>query len=103
MIISISTNKNNVKATVSPHFARCEWFCLLNTDTKEYSFIENPLFNQQNHVGPHVVELLIKKGISAVIAGRFGAKVIDTLIKQNIQMIIPDSSKTIAKIINQLK
>ncbi|WP_321423709.1 NifB/NifX family molybdenum-iron cluster-binding protein [uncultured Bacteroides sp.] len=103
MIIAISANKDNMKSLVSQHFGRCEWFCLYNTESKEYSFIENPLQNQQENAGHDVAELLINRGVNTVIAGRFGSKVMAKFIKLNIQMIIPESPKTIIKIINQLK
>lgn len=103
MIIAISANKDNMKSLVSQHFGRCEWFCLYNTESKESSFIENPLQNQQENAGHDVAELLINRGVNAVIAGHFGSKVVAKFIKLNIQMIIPESPKTITKIINQLK
>ncbi len=103
MIIAIAANENHLKATVDPHFGRCDWYCLYDTETRKSSFIENPVRYYQEKAGCDAAELLVGKGISMAIAGRFGSKVVEVFRKNNVQMIIPETQQTLIKIINQIK
>jgi len=51
MIIAIAANNNNLKAHVDPQFGRCNWYYLFNTETNISSFIENPVYNNQEKAG----------------------------------------------------
>ena len=103
MIIAIASTENHLKAMVDPHFGRCNWFFLHNTETLENQFIENTVRNHQEKAGCDVAKLLIDKNINIAIAGRFGAKVVDMFRQNNIQMVIPETEKTVKEIINQIK
>lgn len=102
MIVAIASNDNNLKSTVSHNFGKCPIFCLFNTDTKEAVFVENSGFTSKTEAGMAAVNSLLNNKVEAVIAVRFGTKVITRLRKENVQMIIPQTSKTINEIINQL-
>ena len=103
MIIAIAANENHLKATVDPHFGRCNWYCIYDTETHKSSFIENPVRYYQEMAGCDAAELLVSKRINLVIAGRFGSKVIDVFRKNNIQMVVPEAEQRLAEIINQIK
>jgi predicted Fe-Mo cluster-binding NifX family protein len=103
MIIAIAANENHLKAIVDPHFGRCDWYCIYNTETRKSFFIENPVRHSQEKAGCDAADLLIGKGIKMVVAGRFGSKVVDTFRKSNVQMIIPETQQTLKEIINQIK
>jgi predicted Fe-Mo cluster-binding NifX family protein len=103
MIIAIAVNENHLKAMVDPHFGRCSWYCLYDTDTKISSFIENPVGHHKEKAGCEAAELLISKNITMAIAGRFGSKVVDVFRKNKIQMIVPETQHTLAETINQIK
>lgn len=100
MIIAIAASENHLKANVDPHFGRCDWYCLYDTETRKSSFIENPVRYQQQQAGCDAALFLNKKGVKMVIAGRFGAKVIEVFKTNNVQMVVPETQQTIAKIIN---
>ena len=102
MIIAIAASENHLKAIVDPHFGRCDWYCLYDTETKKSSFIENPVRYHQQQAGCDAALLLIEKGVRMAIAGRFGSKVIEVFKTNNVQMIIPQTQQTIAKIINSV-
>lgn len=102
MIIAIAASENHLKSNIDPHFGRCDWFCLYDTETKKSSFIENPVRYNQLQAGCDAALLLIEKGVTMAIAGRFGSKVIEVFKENNVQMIIPQTQQTIAKIINSV-
>ncbi len=103
MIIAIAANENHLNALVDPHFGRCDWFCLFDSETHKNSFIENPVRHHQEMVGCDAAEFLVTKNIGMVIAGRFGSKVVDVFRKNNIQIIIPETQQSLKEIINQIK
>jgi predicted Fe-Mo cluster-binding NifX family protein len=104
MIIAIAANENHLKGVVDPHFGRCDWFCMYNTDTKKHSFVENPVRHNQDMAGCDAATFLLEKQISMAIAGRFGSKVVDVFTNNNIQMVIPESQViTLEEIIKQIK
>ena len=103
MIIAIATNENHLNALVDPHFGRCNWYCLFDTETRKSSFIENPARHHLEKSGCDAADLLLGKNISLSIAGRFGSKVVDVFRRNNIQMVIPEIQQTLSEIINQIK
>lgn len=103
MIIAIAANENHLKAIVDPHFGRCDWYCLYNTENKKTLFIENPARHHQEKAGCDAAELLVGKNINIAVAGRFGSKVVDVFRKNNIQMVIPETQQTLTEIIKQIK
>ena len=100
MIIAIAASENHLKSNVDPHFGRCDWYCLYDTENKKSSFIENPGRYHQLQAGCDAALFLIEKKANIVIAGRFGSKVIDIFKTNNVQMVIPQTQQTISKIIN---
>jgi predicted Fe-Mo cluster-binding NifX family protein len=103
MIVAIAANENHLRAIVDPHFGRCDWFCLYDTETGSNSFIENPVRHNQEMAGCDAAGFLIEKGIKMAVAGRFGSKVVDVFRKNNVQMVIPETQQTLKEIINLIK
>jgi len=103
MIIAIAASENHLKSNVDPHFGRCDWYCLYDTDTLKHTFIENTFRYQHEQAGTDAANFLLSKEIKIAIAGRFGSKVIDIFRTNNVQMIIPQTEQTISKTINSFK
>ena len=101
-MIAIAASKNSLKANVDPHFGRCDWYCLYDTETRENSFIGNPVKHNPEKTGCDAAELLLGKNVNMAIAGRFGSKVVAEFRKNNIQMVIPETQQTVSEIIKQL-
>lgn len=103
MIIAIAVNENNLNAVVDPHFGRCNWYCLYDTETHKNLFLENLAQKQREQSGCDAAELLLDKNVNMAIAGRFGSKVAEVFRRNNIQMVIPEIQQTLSEIINQIK
>jgi predicted Fe-Mo cluster-binding NifX family protein len=103
MIIAIAAPENHVKASVDPHFGRCDWYCIFDSETKKSEFIENPARHNHEKAGCNAADFLIEKGIKMAIAGRFGSKVVEMFRTRNVQMVIPEEQQTIYEIINKIK
>lgn len=103
MLIAIAANENYPKAFIDMHFGRCDWYCLFDTETRESSFIENPMRHHEANAGCDAAKFLTDKGIGMAVAGRFGSKVVDEFRNRNIQMVIPETQQTIEEFINHIK
>lgn len=103
MIIAIAASENQLNSIVDPHFGRCNWYCLYDTETHKNLFLENPAQNHQEQSGCDASELLLGKNVNMAIAGRFGSKVAEVFRRNNIQMVIPETQQTLSEIINKLK
>lgn len=103
MKIAIAASENHVKSQVDPHFGRCDWYCIFDTETKKTEFIENTARHNTDKAGCEAVDFLSGKGISIAIAGRFGSKVVEAFRAKKVQMIVPEKVTTINEIINQIK
>lgn len=103
MKIAIAAGRNDIMSNVDPHFGRCTWFCIFDSESKIHEFIENTTRSVTENAGNNAVEFLSGKNVQVVVAGRFGSKVVEALRTRNIQMIIPDKERKINEIINQIR
>lgn len=103
MLIAIAANENHLKAIVDPHFGRCDWYCLYDTETQQSSFIENTARFHEKNAGCNAADLLIEKGIGLAVAGRFGSKVMEVFRNHNIPIIVPETQQTLNEIITKFK
>jgi predicted Fe-Mo cluster-binding NifX family protein len=103
MKIAIAASENNLHSKVDPHFGRCNWFCIFDSDSQKTEFIENTARLHVEKAGYLAAELLMGKGIGIAIAGRFGSIVLQTFRTNKVQMIVPENRNTINEIINQIK
>jgi predicted Fe-Mo cluster-binding NifX family protein len=102
MIVAIPSSSDKTDALIDDRFARCAFFCLYNTETKDVQFIVNNFKNAAQGVGPQVVEFLAGNDISAVYASEVGPKAQKILDKLNIKTTIAGTKQTIQQIIKQL-
>lgn len=103
MIIAIAASESNLKSNIDPHFGRCNFYCLYDTETKRSSFVENPARYYKEQAGSEAALFLIEKRIKIVIAGRFGSKAVDVFKSNEVQMIVPQTQQTIYELINSIR
>ena len=103
MVVAFALRENHHRSAIDDHFGRCDWYGIYNTDTRKTEYLENPNRYAAEGVGCTSVEYLMKYGIEAVVAGRFGSKVVELLKKNNIQMIIPEVDKTMEEFTKLIK
>lgn len=103
MIIAIATSEAHLKSNIDPHFGRCDWYFLYDTETESSDFIENKFRYQNEKAGTDAAAFLIAKGIKLVVAGRFGSKATEIFDENDVQMLIPEPGVTITKFIQSLK
>ena len=101
---TVSTCKgNNQKAHFDLRFGRAGWFCLIDDESGDPTFIENDQVEATGGAGVKTAEKMVELGVQKVISGHFGPKAKDLLDKFNIQMVmIDDDDQSISKIIARL-
>jgi predicted Fe-Mo cluster-binding NifX family protein len=100
----ITSSGDNLSDRFDLRFGRAGWFCLLDEETGETSFIKNEYENAQGGAGTKAAEKMVELGVKKVISGDFGPKAKSLLEKFSIQMVIlPDQEKSIEEIIKQIK
>lgn len=103
MKIAFALSENHHRSYVDDHFGRCNWYGIYDTDTHKAQYLENPNRYAEEGAGCTSVDYLMEFDVRAIVAGRFGSRVVELLKKKNIQMIIPEGTKTMEDIVKLYK
>jgi len=100
----ITATEPNVKSLMDQRFGRCKYFCVLDDEKDEISFVKNGNENAIGGAGTQTAENIISLGVNRVISGDFGPKAKELLDKYNVQLIkITEEQKSIEEIISSMK
>ena len=72
MKICITSEGKTLDAKVDPRFGRCQNFILLDTDTGNFEACENTNAQFQGGAGIQSGQLVVSKGVEAVLTGNVG-------------------------------
>ena len=100
MIIAVSSRGNTADSLVDERFGRCAYFALYNTENQKLTFIDNTAKDSASGAGPAAVALIASAKASKIISGEFGFKIKDMLVELGIEMVVENSGKTIAEVLN---
>ena len=87
MKICITSQGDNLNAQVDPRFGRCEYFVLVDSDTLDYEIRRNPNAQDAGGAGVTSAQLMIDWGISVILTGNVGPKMIQVLRPTGIKII----------------
>ena len=94
MKIAIPTEGNTKEAPVSPHFGRCDYYCIYDSETLTFSFLDNP-YVKENAAGNKAAKLLLEQGVDFVIASEIGNKAQQTLHNYKIKTYACKTEKSL--------
>lgn len=77
--IAIAAEGKNVSSKVSSVAARSPYFLIFDKSGKLLEAVNNPYQEAKGGAGTSVVPFLAQKGVTVVVAGEFGARMIDAL------------------------
>ena len=86
MKIAIPVNNNTSDSTVCISFGRTPYFMIYNTETKEYSFLNNSAAASQGGAGIKAAQSLVDEGVLVVITPRCGENAAAVLNAANIKI-----------------
>ncbi len=97
MKIAISAVEKDVSSKVDPRFGRAKYFMVLDTDTGNWSALENtPRIDLPQGAGIQTAQMIAGEGINAVITGHCGPKSWQVLSKAGIPLYFV-ASRTVAE------
>jgi predicted Fe-Mo cluster-binding NifX family protein len=93
IIISISGNK--LQSPFDPSFGRAATFCLVDSDTGEWTCHENPALSASGGAGVLAAQFIAKLGAQAVVSGAYGPKAFDALSPVGIELYLAPTDETL--------
>ncbi len=102
-IIAIPATGNSLDAMMDQSFSRCSWFCLYNTTTEGYYFIENEQQDTEGGASRQVVQFLNEQGVKEIYSTKVGPNAQRNLDRYKINMHLVTDEVTIGELINSIK
>jgi len=102
MKVAVSADAPSLDAQIEPRFGRAPYFVFIDTNTMETEIVENPFTTQMSGVGIQTAQLVVEKGVQAVITGNLGPKAFQGLSAAGIQ-IITKSGGTVREAVEEVK
>ncbi len=84
MKIAVAASSKTAKASVSNMAAKCPYYLIFNNKGELIEVIDNPYRDTSGGAGPSAANFLAQRGVTIVIAGNFGSKMINTLKNKGI-------------------
>ncbi|QSX09361.1 NifB/NifX family molybdenum-iron cluster-binding protein [Alkalibacter rhizosphaerae] len=86
MKIAIPANEQRSEAGICPSFGRAPWYAIFDTLSEELHFMENTAANSPGGAGIKAAQLLVDKGVKAVLAPRCGENAAQVLEPAGIEI-----------------
>lgn len=90
MKVAISSHDGKLDARFSLRFGRCDYFVIIDSDTRDWEAKRNPVADAHGGAGPRVVQFLSEQGVDATITGRYGPNAFTALDAAGIQAFEAD-------------
>lgn len=84
LIIAIAADSAGMDARVSMHAARAPYYLLFNEAGELLEVVDNPHADAGRGAGPRAAEFLQTKGVTQVIAGEYGHRLVAELEQRGI-------------------
>ncbi len=99
-IVAIPVSEKNIDALITEHFSRSPFFCLYNTNTGSWSFIENTQSTASQGGSRRVVQLLSSNRVQKIYLVKAGDNAISFLNSSKIQTEIVPAGKSVRQILD---
>ena len=90
MKIAISSHDGKSDSPFSARFGRCNYFLFVDTETNDWSSVENPAVSASGGAGSQAVQFLASNSIEATITGHYGPTAFTALKAAGIQAFQAD-------------
>ena len=88
MKIAVSATAPHLDAEVDPRFGRCQYLLVVDSESMEFEAIENPAMSAPGGAGIQVAQLVVQKGVEAVITGDCGPNAFQVLSAAGIPVFV---------------
>ena len=88
MNICVTSQGDNLYSLVDPRFGRCQYFIIINPNTLDFEVVQNPSISAGGGAGIQSGQLMVNKGVEAVLTGNVGPNAFATLQAAGIKVIV---------------
>lgn len=93
MKIAISAEGPTLDAEVDPRFGRCQYFTIVDPETMEFETVDNSSAMASGGAGISAAQMIVSKGVQAVLTGNCGPNAYQVLSAAGIQLITSVSGR----------
>lgn len=86
MKIALTSTGPDLEAPTAGNFGRCPHFLFVDTETDNVSDVPNPAASASGGAGVQAAQLMIDRGVEAVLTGRVGPKAMEVLSRAHIHI-----------------
>lgn len=79
MKIAITSQGDNLDSQADPRFGRCAYFLIVDTESDSLEAVQNPAVGAGGGAGIQASQLVLDKGVEAVVSGNVGPNAFRTL------------------------
>lgn len=87
MRIGISATETSLDAEVDPRFGRCPYFIIIDPETMQFEVMENSSAAASGGAGISAAQVMVGKGVEAVLTGNCGPNAYQVLSAAGIKVI----------------
>ncbi len=87
MKIAITSTGGSMEALLSEKFGRCQYFLIVDSDSKKFEAVSNLGEQMHSGAGPKAAEMIINKGAEVLLTGHIGDKAESALKKGGIKIV----------------
>jgi predicted Fe-Mo cluster-binding NifX family protein len=103
MKVVISATGDTLDASVDSRFGRCAWFLFVDSETMECEAIKNENAAAAAGAGTSCAQLVLEKGVDAVISGRVGPNAHEVLKQGEVTIFIAPQDSSVRETIQKCK
>jgi predicted Fe-Mo cluster-binding NifX family protein len=93
MKIAVSSAGPNLDALIDPRFGRCRYFILVDPETMHFEALDNPGATAGGGAGISTAQMVVGKGVEAVLTGNCGPNAYEVLTAAGIKVLTGVSGK----------
>jgi predicted Fe-Mo cluster-binding NifX family protein len=103
MKLCAAADSNTLNSTVAQRFSRCKYFLIIDTDTKEFTAVENQNRGLRDGAGVGAAGDVLGFNIQAVITQNIGPTAFNLLTDQKIDLFTVEAGTTVEEAIKKYK
>jgi len=85
--VAVSATSGSLDAQIDPRFGRCQYFVIADTETMSFEAIPNTGINAPHGAGIQAGQIVVNKGVQAVLTGNVGPNSFQVLSSAGIRII----------------
>ena len=95
MKIAITISGDRLDSPFDARFGRAAAFCLVDSETGEWSVHQNPALAASGGAGVQAAQFVAKLGAQAVVSGAYGPNAFDALSPAGVEMYLAPTGDTL--------